>query len=132
MYNSVAISNVFSLSTEIGPIPNYTVWLNTSLQVEFNLSNSCTSYHLFSSNVTEVNIVRDRSPSSPVDGMKRLVTFTIPSVTWELNNTTMYIKASCPPNPMAVSRTFFIYIQGTDKTCTHQVRHSITIKVIFL
>ena len=129
MYNSVAISNVFSLSTEIGPIPNYTVWLSTSLQVEFNLSNSCTSYHLFSSNVTVVDEIV-RSPSSPVDGAKRLVNFTIPSVT--SNYTTMYIKAFCPPNPMAVSRTFFIYIQGTDKTCTHLVRHSIIIKVIFL
>ena len=103
---------VLSLSTAIGLIPNYTVWLNTPLQVKFNLSNNCSDYHLFFSNGTAVNIIYMSSNSS-VDGVEHLVTFTIPSVTREFNNITVYIKAVSPPNP-PVFQTFSIYTQGTD------------------
>lgn len=105
---------VFSLSTAIGIIPNYTVWLNTPLQVKFNLSNSCTDYHLYL-NGTVVNI--KKSPSSPVDGVKRLANFTIPSVTWEFNNITLYIKAVSPRNSSV--QAFFIYTQGMNESFTH-------------
>ena len=116
----------FSLFTAIGIIPNYTVWLNTPLQVKFNLSNSCSAYHLYFPNGTVViNIVMSLTYQD--DGVE---SFTIPSVTWEFNNINMSIRAISPPN-LPVSRTFFIYTQGTDKTFTHICidMHSIIIKV---
>ena len=97
------------------------MWLNNPLQVKFNLSNSCSGYHLFFPNGTEVNIVHDQSPTSSVDGVERLATFIIPSVTWEFNNITMSIKAVSPPNPPVI-QTFSIYTQGN--FYTHQHRHA--------
>ena len=106
----------FSLSAEIGHIPNYTVWLNTPLQVQFNLSDSCSDYHLFFPNGTVVvNITK--SHGSSVDGEERLVAFIIPSVTREFDNITMSIKAVSPHNPPV--QTFYIYTQGMNESFTH-------------
>ena len=102
----------FSSSTAIGNIQNYyIVWLNTSLQVNFNSSDSCSDYHLFFPNKTEANVIWS---SESVDGVERLVTFTIPFVTSEFDNITMTLKVVSHTNP-PFSQTFFIYTQGTDK-----------------
>ena len=105
---------VLSLSTEIGLIPNYTVWLGAPLQVKFSLSN-CADYHLYFPNRTMVDII-NKSFKSINSSVEEVATFTIRSVTQEYNNITMCVRATNAP----VFQTFFIYTQGMDKFCSHQ------------
>ena len=105
-----SVKVVLSLSTEIGLISNYTVWLGAPLQVKFSLSNNCGDYHLYFPNRTMVDII-NKSFQPLNSSVEEVATFTIQSVTREYNNITMCIRATNAP----VFQTFFIYTQGMDK-----------------
>ena len=74
--------------------------------MNFNSSDSCSDYHLFFPNKTEANVIWS---SESVDGVERLVTFTIPFVTSEFDNITMTLKVVSPTNPPFFSDFFHLY-----------------------
>ena len=109
-YGDVANSNFICFVTfpfvVLSTIPNYTVWLESLLRVEFNSSKNCGLYFLFRQNFVvdaQLNVI-------PGDG-RNFITFTIPSVSIAFNNVTMTVQAE-DIGGQPVYKHFFIYTQG--------------------
>ena len=107
----------------LGSIPNYTVWLESPLRVEFNSSKNCTYYHLFRQGI-KVNATRNVTPEDSYN----FVTFTISSVSIEFNNVTMTVQAE-DSSGQQVYRTFFIYTQGLNNSV---MLHSSTCIIMYI
>ena len=100
-------------------IPNYTVWLESPLRVEFNSSNNCINYHLFRQiSNTFLNAHPNRPP---VDNNNTyFFAFTIPSVSIKFNNVTMTVQAE-DSHQQQVYQCFFIYTRGL--SCGSPLKH---------
>ena len=90
----------------LGSIPNYTVWLESLLRVEFNSSKNCSLYLLFRQN----HKVIDQPNITSGDNIN-FITFTILSVSILFNNVTMNVQAEDSIGRPAY-RQFFIYTHG--------------------
>ena len=93
----------------LGSIPNYTVWLESLLRVEFNSSKNCSHYHLYRQ---DINVHDAQLNVTPEDDYN-FVTFTIPSVSIDFNNVTMTVQALPEDKDhQQVHQHFFIYTRG--------------------
>ena len=92
----------------LGSIPNYTVWLESLLRVEFNSSKNCSLYLLFRQG-TNPKVI-DQPNITSGDNIN-FITFTIPSVSILFNNVTMTVQAEDSIGRPACQQ-FFIYTHG--------------------
>ena len=111
MYLIVCVANSFffcylSPFAVLGTIPNYAVWQEGLLRIEFNSSKNCTSYILFRQS-TEIDDMPDITSGDSIN----FITFTIPSVSILFNTVNMSVRAE-DSSGQPVYQRFFIYTQG--------------------